>query len=78
MKPGLSQFQGPFECCDSRIKQILLCIQAAKREVIQGEFSMETQANGFQVSGAGLGLGAARFDGLADPAPYIGLIRNVP
>ena len=61
LKAVLRKFEGLFERVHVRIEQLLLLIEAAKGEIIRGQFGMEAQTNCFQISGAGLGLRAARF-----------------
>src|ERR1043166_1768536 len=62
---------------DRRVKQTLLSIERAKLVVIKRELSLDAQTHVLQIGGAGLCLGSARDDGVADASPEVRLPRGV-
>src|ERR1700722_14202962 len=54
------------------LEKLLEGILAVKLEVIDGEFALGGEAGIFEIGGAGLGVGHAGTDGVADAAPEIG------
>ncbi len=59
------------------IQQLLLRVEAAQFEVVDGQFGMQAEANGFQIGGAGLGLFAGGGDGAMNAAPGVQLVIDV-
>ena len=58
---------------DGGVEQLLLRIEAAELEVVDGELGAEAELDVGEIGGAGLGVGARLLDSAADLPPEIGL-----
>ena len=77
IEAALSQVEGFLIGHQGLVQKLLLRIEAAELEIVDGELGMQAQANGFQIGGAGLGLFAGGCDGAADTAPGVQLVVDV-
>ena len=59
VKPVLRQFQRFLKCLDGLVQKLLLRIQAAHFEIIDGQFGVEAQADGLDIGRRGLRLDPA-------------------
>src|ERR1019366_3387152 len=77
MKTALREFQSLIEGVDIGIKKLLLRIQSAQGQVIQGQLRVQAEANCFQIGGRGLRQRAARFHASPDASPNVSLVGDI-
>ena len=77
LKTALRELQSLVKGVDIGIKQLLLRIQSAQGQVIQGKFRMQAEANRFQIRGRGLRQRAAGFHGVPDASPGVRLVGDI-
>ena len=62
---------------DGVVEELLLGVEAAEFEVVQGEFGAEAELDVGEIGGAGLSIGARLLDGAADLSPEVRLPENL-
>ncbi len=73
LKAHPGQVQGLAVGADCIVKELFQCILRPQLEKIHGEFRLRAQACVLNIGSSGLGFKGVAFDGIANPAPEIGL-----
>ena len=76
-EPVLGQLQRLLERLDRGIEQLPIAIDAAQREVVDRELSVQAEARRLEIGGARLRRRLAGGDGAVDASPDVGFVRDL-